>query len=151
MAYDIPTAADLKARYPAFAAVADATVDIYIADAASAGVDTSWGEADYAPAIAALAAHNMALLGIGESSEAEGYARIGVTSVRSGQFSVGLSADKVKAASGGTFDATAYGQAYKRLLRKNKGGPRVVTGTVDADGYGPLAQQNNGRVVPWGY
>jgi len=148
MAYVIPTAADLKARYPAFAAVADATVDIHIADAATNGVDTSWIEADYSAAICALAAHTMALLGIGEATEAESYARQGVTALRTGNFSASFSDKRVAAASGGGYDATPYGQAYKRLLRKSKGGPQVATGGVYPDGWGPVAQQNDGQLLP---
>lgn len=142
MAYDTPTAADLIARYPAFAAVAEATIDVHIADASTQAVDTSWDETDYAPAIAAKAAHEMALLGLGAQGEAAGYAAAGVTSIKSGNFQASFSADKVKKASGGTLDATPYGKAYKRLLRKNKGGPRVVAqgtfaGARPTDGYLP--------------
>jgi hypothetical protein len=100
MAHEVPTAADLKARYPAFADVADATVDIHIADASTTGVDTSWLEADYAPAISALAAHNMALLNIGAHGEAAGYARQGLTRIRSGSFDASFSDKAVSRASG---------------------------------------------------
>jgi len=142
MAYQIPTAANLIARYPAFAAVPTATIDVHIADAASAAVDTSWPEPYYAPAIAAKAAHEMALLGIGEQSEAAGQAAAGVTSLRSGNFQVQFSADAVKRANDGGLSATYYGRAYKVLLRKAKGGPRVVAsatfaGAAPADGFLP--------------
>ena len=142
MAYTIPTAANLIARYPAFANVATATIDVHIADAASDSVDTSWPEAYYAPAIAAKAAHEMALLGLGSQSEAAGYAAAGVTSIRSGNFQASFSADTVKKASGGGLDATYYGRAYKALLRKAKGGPRVVgraayAGPPPTDGFLP--------------
>lgn len=148
MAYDIPTAADLIARYPAFADVAVATIDVHIGDASTSAVDTSWTEADYAPAIAAKAAHEMALLGLGEQGEAAGYAAAGLTSVKSGNFQASFSADKVKKASGGTLDATPYGQAYKRLLRKNKGGPRVVAVGGDVASSSPFVRLNNGQIYP---
>lgn len=142
MAYTIPTAANLKARYPAFAAVADATVDVYLGDAARERVDTSWIEADYAPAIMAAAAHEMALLGLVTQSETASHIAAGVTSIRSGNFQATFSADAVKRASGGGLDATPYGQAYKRFLRRNKSGPRVVaqpsySGPPPSDGYLP--------------
>jgi hypothetical protein len=126
MAYDIPTAADLIARYPAFADVPVATIDTHIADASTQGVDTSWAEADYAPAIAAFAAHRMALLSIGDHGEVVGFARAGLTRIRSGNFDASFSERAVGRASGGELSATPYGRAYKSLLQKNKGGPRIV-------------------------
>lgn len=132
MAYDLPTAADLITRYPAFADVAVETIDLHISDASS-GADTSWVEADYAPAIAALAAHNMALLGIGAQGEVAGYARAGVTRIRSGNFDASFSEGAVVKASSGSFEATPYGRIYKVLLQRNRGGPRVVVGRVTAD------------------
>lgn len=148
MAYTVPTAADLIARYPAFSAVPSATIDVHIGDASTQAVDTSWAETDYAAAIAAKAAHEMALLGLGEQGEAAGYAAAGVTQIRSGNFQASFSGDAVKKASGGGLDATPYGRAYKRLLRKNKGGPRLAGGGVSVDPWGPLALQNNGLLLP---
>lgn len=148
MAYAIPTAAELIARYPAFAAVPPATIDVHIADASVQAVDTSWGETDYAPAIAAKAAHEMALLGLGDRGEAAGYAAAGVTQIRSGNFQASFSSDAVKKASGGGLDATPYGVAYKRLLRKNRGGPRLAGGGAGVDPWGPVALQNNGQFLP---
>lgn len=126
MAHTIPTVADLVRRFPAFAVVPVSTVEMYIADAAAMAVDTSWGEANYAVAIAAKAAHEMALFGLGEQSETESYAAAGLTSIKSGNFQASFSADTVKKASAGGLDATRYGQLYKRLLRAEKAGPRVV-------------------------
>lgn len=148
MAYEIPTAANLQAKYPAFAAVADATIDVWLADASTSAVDTSWREADYAPAIMAFAAHRMALLDIGAHGQVAGYARQGVTSLRSGSFGVSLDADKAKAAASGALDATPYGQEYKRLLAANKGGPRVIAARVSPGGTWPFFRQNDGQVIP---
>ncbi len=143
MAYEIPAAATLQALYPAFADVADATLDAHIAKAAAEGVDESWLEADYQPAIMALAAHNMALLGIGKQSKAEQYARQGVVSIKSGSFTASFDADKAKAAAEGELSSTPYGQGYEQLLRKNKGGPRVLgSGSTPSASYLP----NNGRL-----
>lgn len=148
MAYEVPTAAALIARYPAFVAVPVETIDIHIADALG-GVDASWIEADYAPAIAALAAHNMALLGIGDHGELAGFTRAGVTRIRTGNFDAGFSDRKAGTASAGGFDATPYGQRYKVLLRRSKGGPRLIGGGAVADEWAALAQQNDGGIVPW--
>lgn len=148
MAYEIPTAATLKAKYPAFAGVADATVDIWLADAAATAVDTTWREADYAPAILAFAAHRMALQNIGEHGQVTGYARQGVTNLRSGSFGVSLDPDKAKAAASGSLDATPYGQEYKRLLGANKGGPHVVATRLTGGGTWPFFRRNDGVVIP---
>lgn len=148
MAYEVPTAADLIVRYPAFADVPTATIDVHIADASTSAVDTSWAEPDYAPAIVSKAAHEMALLGLGAQGEAAGYAAAGVQRVKSGNFDVSFSADKVKAASGGGLDATPYGRAYKRLLRKNKAGPRVVAVGGDVGSASPFVRLNNGQIFP---
>lgn len=148
MAFTEPTPADLKTRYPAFADVADATVQTYLDDTATS-VDGSWREADYIPAKVAKAAHEMALAGIGARSEVDGYAAAGLTSVKSGAFDVSFSAAKVARASGGTLDATPYGQAFRRILKRNKGGPRLAGGVARGCGWGPTAQQNNGGVLPW--
>lgn len=148
MAYTEPTPADLKARYPAFADVDDATVQVYLDDTVTS-VDGSWREADYIPAKVAKAAHEMALLGIGKRSEAEGWAASGLTRLKSGNLDVAFSDAKVAKASGGTLDATPYGQAYKRILKRNKGGPRVVPARLSPRGWGPTAQQNDGGVLPW--
>jgi hypothetical protein len=130
MSYDLPTAESLKIKYPAFADVADATVDVHILDASTSGVDTSWLENDYQPAVRALAAHTMALLSIGAHGEVTGYAMQGVSSFRSGNFSASFDSGAVGAAAGGGFDATPYGREYYALLRKNKGGPRVAVPTL---------------------
>jgi len=149
MAYTIPTAADLKALYPAFADVADVTVDAHINKAATQAVDTSWPEAEYSPAIIDYAAHTMSLAGLGAQTEVESYARAGVTGIRSGNFSANFSDRKVGRASSGGLDATSYGQSYKRALKRVKGGLRVAVAAACPDGWGPTAQQNDGGTLPW--
>ena len=149
MPYETPTVAQLVALYPAFATVPPGTVDAHVAEAEQTGVDTSWLEADYQPAVMALAAHNMTLLGIGVASQAEGYARQGVTSIKSGSFSATFDGDRAKALAAGDFSATPYGQRYETLLRKNKAGPRVVGATNNVGlGSWPLYRQNDGRLIP---
>lgn len=125
MAYIIPTAAQLIERYPAFATVATETIDAHIADASTDAVDTSWPETHYAIAIAAKAAHEMALLGIGAHSDVAGYAAAGVSSIKTGDFSASFNDAAVARASGGGLASTPYGRTYRRLLAAAKGGPRV--------------------------
>jgi hypothetical protein len=148
MAYDVPTAADLKAMYPAFAGVADDTVTSHLGVASTTAVDTSWLETDYAPAIMAFAAHRMALLNIGDHGQAAAQKAAGVSRLRSGSYDVSFDADAVKAAAGGGLDATMYGREYKRLLGANKAGPRVIGAGLGLGGTGPYYRQNNGVIIP---
>jgi hypothetical protein len=146
--YDVPRPDDLTTRYPAFRDVPYDTIAIHINDALS-GADTSWAERDYQPAVLALAAHTMALLGLGDEGEIQNYRRQGVVSVRDGAFGVTFNEKCVGRSSGGGFDATQYGRIYKTLLRRNRAGPRVAGGGLSGDlGWGPLAQQNNGVILP---
>ena len=127
MTYTVPTAANLKARYPAFAAVADVTVDYWIEDG-ERFVTTSWAVGDYAPALMAYAAHRMALEGLGTGS-AVGIPA-GVTSFKSGTFSVGFSDTVANAQSSGGWEATRYGVEFRVMLRRNTGLSHVMQGVV---------------------
>lgn len=143
MAYTRPTPADLKLRYSAFAAVADDRVQYWLTDA-ERGVDESWFAADYAPALMALAAHNMARDGLGAGSTG---APMGATSIRTGSFSATISEKAVESQIVGGFASTRYGQEYAAMLRRNKGGPRVTApgAVVCCDGYNGFA----GPLPPW--
>jgi hypothetical protein len=120
MAYTEPVAADLKMRYPAFAAVVDATITYWLTDA-HRFVDQTWTEGDYAPALIAAAAHNMAkapVAGIA-GSDVAGFAAAGVTHFRSGSFQAQFSDEAIKVAVAGGWESTSYGQEYLALLRRN--------------------------------
>lgn len=141
MAYTAPTAAQLKAKYPAFAAVADATVDLYLVDAGRA-VDTTWTEGDYQTAIMLYAAHLMVLAGIGVGAEAEANANglTGYKRIKSGQLDVERAgkADSGAANVPDEYAGTTYGQQYYYLLVKNRRGPRVaVAGDAVGAGFYP--------------
>ena len=111
--------AALRMRYPAFAAVPSATIDYWLTNAGRF-VDASWSDADYAPALIAAAAHHMAMNGLG----GEAALPQGVTSFKSGTFSATVEASQA-AATG--WKATRFGQDYLALLRRNKGGARVIS------------------------
>lgn len=121
MPYTLPTATELKTRYPKFAAVADATVTAVILDA-SRSVDQSWFEEDYQPAIMALAAHMLVLEGLGAdvAAQLQGFKSLTVGPLQLVR-DEGISAEK------NWYLQTGYGQRYWQLLLANKGGPRVVT------------------------
>lgn len=116
MAYTAPTSATLKARYPAFAAVADVTVDYWLSEAAEDCA--SWPDSLRARGEMALAAHRMAELGI-----ITGAVPAGVTSFKSGTFSATVS-DGIASRTG--YDATVYGREFRQLARNLFGGPRLA-------------------------
>lgn len=116
MAYTAPTPANLKARYPAFASVADATVTYWLDEAAEDCAN--WADALRARGEMALAAHRMAEQGI-----VTGAVPAGVTAFKSGTFSASVS-DGVAARTG--YDATIYGREFKQLARNLFGGPRLA-------------------------
>ena len=123
MAYTVPSASDLKTRYPAFTSVSDPTIVYWITDA-QRFVDTTWREADYAPALMARAAHEMALGGLGTG----GSIPEGVTRFKSGSFEASVSESAVQAIVKGGLDATRYGREFKAIMRRNFAGPRLVVG-----------------------
>ncbi len=144
MAYTLPTPADLKMRYPAFAAVADPTIQYWLTDA-ERFVTTSWSEIDYAPGLIAAAAHNMAkapVAGIA-GSQVSGFAAAGVTHFRSGSFQAQFSEEAVKAQVAGGWASTEYGQEYYMLLRRN-----VMSMGVTAPGCVPCCDGFNGFAGP---
>lgn len=136
MAYTEPTASDLKMRYPAFAAVDDATIDYWLTDA-HRFVDQTWTEMDYAPGLIAAACHEMIgrnVAGVTDS-ELKALLSAGVTDFQSGGregFRVSFSDDAIKQALSSEYDATVPGQEYMRLLRRN-----VSTMGVTAPGHIP--------------
>lgn len=139
MAYTAPTPQTLQLRYPAFAGVDDAVIQYWLDDAVRS-VDESWAEGDFQPARMALAAHMMAMQGLGASEGAALRLPAGVTRFRSGAMDVQVSDSVAIAATKGGYEATRYGQEYLQILRRNKGGPTVITSPIvptDYYGYDP--------------
>lgn len=122
MAYVKPTPAQIKALYPAFASVPDATVQAYID---MCPVDDSWFESDYTRAIGLWVTHTMTLNGLG-SNEAATQAASGVKSISSGNLSVSFAENK--SSDDGGWGGSVYGKQFYQLLRMNKGGPRSAAG-----------------------
>ncbi|TZG25583.1 DUF4054 domain-containing protein [Sphingomonas montanisoli] len=142
MAYTVPTAANLKARYPAFSSVDNTIVDYWIDDA-KRYVDESWIEADYAPSIMAAAAHHMAREGLGAASGG-GQIPAGVERFKSGAMDVSFNSDAVKAQIAGGWASTRYGLEYSEALARNKAGPRISGGA----GGAPYCGAYNGFAGP---
>lgn len=114
MPYVAPTAADLKARFPAFADVADPVVEQALAEAA-AQVDASWIEADRFLATMLYAAHTLILDGQGTSTEAQlaGFKRLRISSLELERES------SAKGSAFGDISSTSYGQRFLALRRKS--------------------------------
>lgn len=122
-----PNVAALKMRYPAFAAVDDATIAYWLADAAG-GSDASWIEGDQQPALLSLAAHRMSVAKVAgiAGNDVSGFAAAGVTDFQSGSFRARFSDEAIKVAVAGGLASTPYGLEYAELLQKNKGGGTVT-------------------------
>lgn len=118
-----PTPDDLKARWPEFGPVDDDRVQYWLTDAERT-VTPDWLDADYGVGLMTLAAHEMV---VNEEAGAPVPAiPAGVTSFRSASFSATVSdAVAAKGAAGG-YASTKYGEQFAVMLRRNRGGPRLV-------------------------
>lgn len=137
MAYVDPTAAEIKTRFPEFAAVDDALISLAIAETASF-VDTSWIEADYKPAKMHLAAH-LLFIGGALNADVEGGAVPNSTtgevqSVKVGDVSVNFASGTSSSSVGGTLGSdllalgsTTYGLWFLALRKRNFPAVAVVT------------------------
>lgn len=110
------TLAAFRVRYPAFAAVDDATVDAWLEEGETEVV--GWSEVTQDRGAMAYAAHRLAEQGFGT-----GVIPAGVTSFKSGTFSTSIG-DSVAARTG--FYASLYGREYMALMRRNFAGPRLA-------------------------
>lgn len=141
MPYTEPTATDLKMRYPAFAAVDDATINYWLTDA-HRFVDQTWSDIDYGPGLIAAACHEMIGRKIGgtEDGEVAALLAMGVSDFQSGGregFRVSFLDDAIKQALSSEYEATIPGQEYLRLLRRNVNSMGVTApGRIPCNVYG---------------
>lgn len=153
MAYTAPTASQLKAKYPAFAAVPDETVTPYIVDG-NRMVDATWTEGDYQTAIMLAACHLMVLSGIGAGAEAQVNAQglAGFQSIRSGSLS--LTRGSTSGTDGVPKDlaGSTYGQQFYYLLKKNR--PAVAVANAGGASLSPVGGYplgNPASLWPYGW
>lgn len=125
MAYTAPTAADLKARFPEFAAVSDTLINL-ILEEASARVGDTWLERDRKPATLYLAAHLLKSQGEPDrtnnvNGEMLPSGPVQVRQVGDVRVEFGSSGGGANVVYSGSadFERTAYGREYLRLLRMN--------------------------------
>lgn len=119
MAYSAPAASDLKTRFPAFSAVADAMVEAALVRARRY-VDDSWIENDRAEAEMLYAAHDMTLDGIGATREAQlsGFKRLKLDT---------LELDRgANDSQPGELTSTTYGQRFADLRRRSHPGIKAI-------------------------
>lgn len=132
--YVKPLPGHLAARYPAFTDVDPATVQYWLTDA-ERYVTNAWSEGDYAAGLMSLAAHNMALAGIGADAATLASIPLGVSRLKSGTLEVAFTESAANARLTGKLDATRYGIEYSALLNRNLGGPMIAptgVGPIDA-------------------
>ena len=121
MAYVQPDADTLQTRFPAFAAVSDSVIEAALVRARRV-VDDSWMADDRAEAEMLHAAHEMVMEGLGTNREAQlaGFKRLKLGSLE-------LERDTGATTTG--FNATTYGQRFRQILKRNKPGIMVITGS----------------------
>lgn len=127
MPYTIPTLSQFRTKFPTFAGVADATINMAIQEA-SASVDQSWFEVDYQPAILYLAAHILTIDGVLmdglQLGAVGGVVAAGlVEEAKVGDAHVKLSGSASGSGGGGSASglaSTPYGSRYRDLLRRNQ-------------------------------
>lgn len=132
MSFTEATAADLKTRFPRFAGVADATIEVHLEESRRM-VDQSWCDGDQVLGQLFYAAHSMTLDGLGTGTEAELAAEgLGdVQTLKSGSLSFTRKGGADDAGQAGEIASTTYGRRFLELLQKNRGGPRInPTGSV---------------------
>lgn len=133
--YTAPLPGHLTARYPAFAGVPFTTIQMWLTDA-ERFVTTGWRSKDYPVAIMALAAHNMAIQGLGtDNSDAQ--IPGGVTSFKMGPMQINLTPQAANAKLAGDVTSTRYGAEYAFLRDMNFGGPELAPSGLPLDGIWP--------------
>ncbi|MEP9376201.1 DUF4054 domain-containing protein [Aquabacter sp. CN5-332] len=115
MAYTPPTVAELKARFPEFAARGDVLLGLVL-DEAIAQVGETWIEADRKPATLYLAAHLLASQGSGAGGDVAISGPVKRDRVGDSETEF---AGVGGAAGQGDYGSTAYGQRFATYLRRN--------------------------------
>lgn len=129
MAYVDPTPAQIKARWPQFAAVPDATIQVWI-NTAKQTIDHTWCEDSYTYAVELLTAHYLVMNGLGTGAEAEANAAgmSGFSTIKSGQLTLTRGsaswADGVEA----PWNTTPFGAEFYWIMRRCK--PAIAVGVA---------------------
>lgn len=138
MAYVTVTVDVFKNTKRQFSEIDTAVISDYLT-LAGVVVDQSWMESSYQPAIIAMTCHLMTIEGLGDDAASELFSdgMADFQTVRSSELS--LSRFQKAAANTAYEDwllSTPCGKQFLFLLKMNKGGPRILTGSFGfASGY----------------
>lgn len=125
MAWTAPTAAELKIRFPGFAAVDDAVVQAAL-DEAAFYVDETWiSESQFKTGRMLYAAHVLTLDKQGAGLESRLAGLSGFSSVTLGPMQIS-GGGKSGSEAFGSLSSTSYGVRFLALLRMNSPGVAVV-------------------------
>lgn len=119
----VASPATFRIRYPAFAAVSEEAIQYWLGDAAR--YVTGWGQ-DEEPGAFAYAAHWMSVNRVAGLEAGESDLPAGVTSFKSGTFSVSTTEAAANRSLSSGYDATLYGQEFASMQRRHNGGPMLV-------------------------
>lgn len=122
MVWAPPSVATFKARFPEFASVEDATVQVFM-DEAIMEVNDTWIEEYRTPGVLHLTAHLLASQGLGVSTPGDSGASVtgGVKRRTVGDVTTEFNGISSGGGSGlvGTYSTTRYGQRYLEMKRIN--------------------------------
>lgn len=130
MPYVAPTPAQLKGRFPAFAAVDNLIVQGAL-DEAAARVDQTWREQDFQLAQLLYAAHILTLDGQGGGQEAQfsSLSAAGVQSIKIASLQLTIAKTKEAGADASLLKTTSFGRRFWDLMRLNFSGAVVLNGS----------------------
>lgn len=119
----LPTAATFKARHPRFAAVADVSVDLYIAEAGRTVDETIWAASDYADGCMYLAAHMMEIEGARAPTGKTVGTAGAIKKAKAGDVEVEYQPMQMSGddRSDALYGSTIYGRRYMELAARNGG------------------------------
>jgi hypothetical protein len=147
MAYTLPTPAEIKARFPAFAGVDNSVIQSVLTDEVPLYVGQNWiNQANYTQGAMLYTAHALTLDGFGTGSEAiaAGKGLLGYQSITSGRLSL-TRFSKDGTSNVGSLSLTSYGQRFIEIRRINAPGPVVAAdGTLPVNPWDATFQSNDG-------
>ena len=111
------SAADLKIRFPEFAAIADGTIDVFVTNSiVIIGDGDNWPTpAAYQLAQGYLVAHDMTLAGYGQASLAQLKGLQGVTRFKADDLDISFSDEAAKSQLSSPIKSTHYGRQFVEL------------------------------------
>lgn len=136
MAWTVPTPADLKTALPAYAAVADATVQMAL-DRHGEQVDDSWpDQAQFTAGAILYAAHILFMSGLGPGATSAERGSLDVKSQQAGDRKIEYFSIKDQGGGANWLTFSPSGRELAAMQRRLFGGPRVYGGPVGGFGWG---------------